>query len=756
MPGYCLRSENRGEPCASNADCPGSSCERRCTFFAGPPNPLAALTGSFCGLTEVAAVFTGSVEVESGTVALDVPLQTKVFDGCPLCEGDSIQNDDVADGLCASGLRAGMPCDAHGTGLYGSTSFDCPPNTAIFSVATSNVPLATATSTWTLSAENRTCLGQTSKRCFCSTCNTWPLEACAVNADCPESGGQPGICGGRRCVGPTNTGAPCTQQSECQPDGACARPGQGTVPNRCLDDTVTPEDESLCADTPPIGDDRGECLFGGLIQRCAPPDLASCLNDSECPLSGTCLVAAPQCYLDSGEIGGSVSAPAQASPPVENVSEPTTLGALFCVPPNDEGAPAIDTAVGLPGLGRYRLQGKLTFADEVMIAASAATDTVSTDTGEADGATADDETETAVTAAVAGEVKIVENAPVGTPPPGGTLVGDQVEVGAPAGTASNPLTLVFNLDGAAAPGRLPNDVDLRRDGVVVPPCLDLPPLPINPDPCVFGRALDGDDIEIGTYSSHGSTWDVVAYGAALPTQTPEVTATPTTTPTPEVSTTPTTTPTPEVSITPTPTPDETATASPAATTTVTPIPTATATVVLPCPPVPGACRAPAVPGKAQLVLVDKAKDKDDQVQWKWLKGAATTKAEFGDPLGADGYALCLYDGTHLIATLTAPAGDLCGKKPCWKAKKTGFVYADGDRTPDGVTQILLKEGPTAGKAQIVVKGKGVNLPMPSLTALTSPLTVQMRRSGGAPCWGSVFSFPPVKKNDGVTFKDIAD
>ena len=68
------------------------------------------------------------------------------------------------------------------------------------------------------------------------------------------------------------------------------------------------------------------------------------------------------------------------------------------------------------------------------------------------------------------------------------------------------------------------------------------------------------------------------------------------------------------------------------------------------------------------------------------------------------------------------------------------------------TQVLLKEG-IDGKAKILVKGKGVNLPLPTLP-LTQPVTVQLRsRDGG--CWEAVYG-APATKNDATQFKDKAD
>jgi hypothetical protein len=141
----------------------------------------------------------------------------------------------------------------------------------------------------------------------------------------------------------------------------------------------------------------------------------------------------------------------------------------------------------------------------------------------------------------------------------------------------------------------------------------------------------------------------------------------------------------------------------------TPTPTATPGVaVCNATPVSG-CKAPAVSGKAQLQLRDRSPDEKDRLLWKWLKGTATTKSDFGSPLTTTGYALCLYDGTStLLATASIPAAGTChaaSPRHCWRQSSSGFRYVDRDRTPDGVQQLVLTSG-TTGKAQIVLKGHG--------------------------------------------------
>jgi hypothetical protein len=75
--------------------------------------------------------------------------------------------------------------------------------------------------------------------------------------------------------------------------------------------------------------------------------------------------------------------------------------------------------------------------------------------------------------------------------------------------------------------------------------------------------------------------------------------------------------------------------------------------------------------------------------------------------------------------------------------------------PNGITQLRLTAS-FGGKAKIRVKGKGMNLPMPALGALASPVTVQIKRSGGGFCFGASYTFPPAVKNDAVYFKDKND
>ena len=116
--------------------------------------------------------------------------------------------------------------------------------------------------------------------------------------------------------------------------------------------------------------------------------------------------------------------------------------------------------------------------------------------------------------------------------------------------------------------------------------------------------------------------------------------------------------------------------------------------------------------------------------WKWIKGSATSKADFGSPLTATSYQLCVYNGTpSLILSALAPAGGFCDPsnptKACWSEKTTGYNYKDKEFTPKGIQKLILREGLVPGKAKIILKGKGTLLDDPAIPLATSAVTVQL-------------------------------
>jgi acyl-homoserine lactone acylase PvdQ len=158
------------------------------------------------------------------------------------------------------------------------------------------------------------------------------------------------------------------------------------------------------------------------------------------------------------------------------------------------------------------------------------------------------------------------------------------------------------------------------------------------------------------------------------------------------------------------------------------------------------CRLPTIAAASQLVLKDRTPDTADRLLWRWRKGAATSLADFGNPLASTDYALCVYDGgSALVSSANAPAAGTCGTRPCWRQTSSGFKYGDRDLTPDGLQRITLVAGPS-GVARIVVKGKGALLDIPTLPLLPLPARVQLVNGDGV-CWEADYSIPIRNQSD---------
>jgi hypothetical protein len=171
-----------------------------------------------------------------------------------------------------------------------------------------------------------------------------------------------------------------------------------------------------------------------------------------------------------------------------------------------------------------------------------------------------------------------------------------------------------------------------------------------------------------------------------------------------------------------------------------------------CPPAPFTCRQPS-PGQARLQLRDRPANENDSLGWSWM-GATTTKAELGDPLQSEAYALCIFDAGELVASVAAPAGGVCAGRPCWKERPYGYEFTDPQHTPDGARRLVLKQG-SAGMARIRFDGRGAPLLLPSLGKLTGPIDVQLHQRSGGTCWGARFRRPFLRHDD-TLLRAIAD
>jgi hypothetical protein len=348
---------------ADTYGCTGGGPDTICTFvarydspFFGAPLPLSSGGVPICAVNEVVGTTNGTLDVATGDLVYDYSLISRVHSGlttdqpCPRCVGDVTVDDDVKNGACSGGSNNGGACDADGVSAsFGATSFDCPPDpgsnignlSIVFDDAT------TGTKTRTISAASPGCTAFPGPKCFCDTCNTAAAEPCSSNADCPISGGNPGICGGRRCIGGANAGAPCTTNTACPGGGICARPGEPTRPVACIDDTSSPGDGSVCA---PIGGDEGECPDGPIDNNCATPEqFRGCSPATQlldCPITGTCVGTNRKCFLPTVVRTGT---PGLAS---------GAYAGDFCIAPT--GSASVNTVAGLPGLGTLILPYTLT------------------------------------------------------------------------------------------------------------------------------------------------------------------------------------------------------------------------------------------------------------------------------------------------------------------------------------------------------------------------------------------------------------
>lgn len=272
---------------------------------------------------------------------------------------------------------------------------------------------------------------------------------------------------------------------------------------------------------------------------------------------------------------------------------------------------------------------------------------------------------------------------------------------------------------------------------------------------------NGRVLAAGGRDSSGVPAFAELYGPAVPaTATPTATATSTSTPTPTaaptstVTETPSDTPTPAATATATATLTEIATGTPA----VTPTPEVTPTPGFTCATTPvGGCR---VAGRSALTFAQKA-GVSTSLAWRWWRGANTERADFGDPLHTTAYALCAYEETSatptLAMTIVVPPGGTCVKGPCWRETGPGYAYKDPNKSNDGIKQILLRSG-ADGKAKIMIRGAGPDLPLPAPATATqfldqdADVVVQLVNSESDICWEARYP-APAAKNTTTLFKD---
>jgi hypothetical protein len=152
-----------------------------------------------------------------------------------------------------------------------------------------------------------------------------------------------------------------------------------------------------------------------------------------------------------------------------------------------------------------------------------------------------------------------------------------------------------------------------------------------------------------------------------------------------------------------------------------------------CPATPRSGCGASTAGK--LVLKDFADDASDKLVWKWKNGTLDAGA-LGAPDQQTDLAACIYDaGGNLVGGKVPRGADVSGVA-AWRSLAVGAKYTDTAGAASGITKVKVVPG--AGNGQILVKGKGAGLGMPTLPA-TLPLTAQLVNLDSGGCWETPFT-----------------
>jgi len=108
-------------------------------------------------------------------------------------------------------------------------------------------------------------------------------------------------------------------------------------------------------------------------------------------------------------------------------------------------------------------------------------------------------------------------------------------------------------------------------------------------------------------------------------------------------------------------------------------------------------------------------------------------------------------------TIVVPPGGTCINGPCWRETGPGYVYKDPAKSSDGIKQILLRSG-ADGKAKIIIRGAGPDIPLPAPATATrflqedAGVIVQLVSNESDICWEARYP-APAAKNTATQFKD---
>ena len=149
--------------------------------------------------------------------------------------------------------------------------------------------------------------------------------------------------------------------------------------------------------------------------------------------------------------------------------------------------------------------------------------------------------------------------------------------------------------------------------------------------------------------------------------------------------------------------------------------------------------------KSIFIVKDKTDNTKDKIIWKWIKGAITSQADFGNPTATATYGFCIYENGALIGTAAVPPD-----ATKWTTISTkGYKYKDKPGSSFGIQKIILKGNTSAPKSKALVKGKGAALPDPN-PPMTLPVVVQLINGDNGICFETTFN--STIKNEAGLFK----
>jgi photosystem II stability/assembly factor-like uncharacterized protein len=148
------------------------------------------------------------------------------------------------------------------------------------------------------------------------------------------------------------------------------------------------------------------------------------------------------------------------------------------------------------------------------------------------------------------------------------------------------------------------------------------------------------------------------------------------------------------------------------------------------------CAGPSAKGGS--LSLRESDDGRGQIKWTWKGAGTTTKTDFGNPLGATTYSLCLYDtdaGTTRILKLPSRE-NICALDNCWNETSRGY------KVKGGYLHTFALSASSSGKGTIRIVGKGLFLAdfPPALPLVKDPKVVmQVQREDSPACWEAEYT-----------------